>query len=496
MRTLLTCVAMLLAATAIQAQTLSAFRTYNNTSITSKTSPGSITAQNVGGNIDSTCRYLQKIYDTLPLYGKKTFVDSGWLRKADTISLSNRINAIGLSDLTAVLNAGNTSTTSQNIKINDGGTGDYNHDMYLNNLTLYLGNNGRRRASLETIGGTSSGYGQFRLGRGGSFTTVMASTSLGISNTIYMPAESGSFALREDSVGGNGMFVTPASLNTSLATLLATNNVYSAGQRINISGTASAPVAGLGLTAGTLATAAATVQWAPTLEFTGQAWNTSTLKSDTSAFRAIVTTTLSSAAPNGTFKLQYKANSGTYADVLSVGYNGNISTNGNLTTNGILSVVGASSFSNVATVASSSSAAVSVLTLNRTASAAGALQKWQANSVTKDSVYASDGSFWFGANVLVDGAFRINTATTTVSGSVANNAIFSQPEQGSGYKKVIVYLNNLNGTAAYTFPTAFTYTPMAIYSTGTSSANIAALSASGVTITGAPNTGYLILEGF
>ena len=47
-----------------QAQTLPAFRAYNNTSITTKTGVGSITATNVGGNIDSVCKYLQKTYDS------------------------------------------------------------------------------------------------------------------------------------------------------------------------------------------------------------------------------------------------------------------------------------------------------------------------------------------------------------------------------------------------------------------------------------------------
>jgi len=39
-------------------QNLTAFRAYNNTTITLKTGIGSITPSNVGGNIDSVCRYL------------------------------------------------------------------------------------------------------------------------------------------------------------------------------------------------------------------------------------------------------------------------------------------------------------------------------------------------------------------------------------------------------------------------------------------------------
>lgn len=85
-----------------------------------------------------------------------------------------------------------------------------------------------------------------------------------------------------------------------------------------------------------------------------------------------------------------------------------------------------------------------------------------------------------------------NAPQTVVSGSTSGDATFSQPEQGSSYKKVVVYLNALTGTATYTFPAAFTNIPVAVANAGF----VTALSTTAVTITGAANTGFTIIEGY
>jgi lysophospholipase L1-like esterase len=54
---------------------------------------------------------------------------------------------------------------------------------------------------------------------------------------------------------------------------------------------------------------------------------------------------------------------------------------------------------------------------------------------------------------------------TTVSGSTAGSAVFSEPFQGANYKKVVVQLgSSLSGTATFTLPTPFLYTPTVINS--------------------------------
>jgi len=100
-----------------------------------------------------------------------------------------------------------------------------------------------------------------------------------------------------------------------------------------------------------------------------------------------------------------------------------------------------------------------------------------------------------GTNTVL-GSENINSPQTTVSGSVAGAAVFSQPFQGMSFKKVMVYLSGLNGTASYTFPTAFANTPKVLVTTADLSALVTTISTTAVTITGAVSTGNIIIEGY
>lgn len=115
-----------------------------------------------------------------------------------------------------------------------------------------------------------------------------------------------------------------------------------------------------------------------------------------------------------------------------------------------------------------------------------------------------------GAAQFVGRLFLNNVAQrTTVSGSTSGTADFSQPFAGSSYKKVIIYCSALKGTASYTFPIPFLFTPQVVTATGTV-ANPAvpitavtvgpgAISTTAVTINGgggAGTTGILLLEGY
>jgi hypothetical protein len=132
---------------------------------------------------------------------------------------------------------------------------------------------------------------------------------------------------------------------------------------------------------------------------------------------------------------------------------------------------------------------------NTTNSGTGGLIVYAGGSSASTAELTVTGSGNVMANGFLAGKVVENAASqTTVSCSTSGSVVFSEPEQGASYKKVVVYENACVGTASYTYPTAFAHTPQVLSQSLASTATT--VSATAVTITGATSTGFLDLDGY
>ena len=96
--------------------------------------------------------------------------------------------------------------------------------------------------------------------------------------------------------------------------------------------------------------------------------------------------------------------------------------------------------------------------------------------------------------IAVSGPINSTATQTTVNGSSAGSAVFSEPFQGTSYKKVVIELGStLSGTASYSFPAAFGNAPAVV----NSDPAVTSVSTTAVTVTGTlalPRT--VVLEGY
>lgn len=88
---------------------------------------------------------------------------------------------------------------------------------------------------------------------------------------------------------------------------------------------------------------------------------------------------------------------------------------------------------------------------------------------------------------------KLGAPQTTVNCATSGTAIFSEPEQGSSSKMVMIKLTACLGNAVYTYPVAFSAAPSPIAALSTT---VSVVSPTAVTITGATSTGFLELIGF
>ncbi|MEM3862179.1 MAG: hypothetical protein QW203_06850 [Thermoplasmatales archaeon] len=106
------------------------------------------------------------------------------------------------------------------------------------------------------------------------------------------------------------------------------------------------------------------------------------------------------------------------------------------------------------------------------------------------------------SNLAISDMLNIYTPQTTLTGTTAGTAIWSQPHGGtnSSIKKVIIYLNGYENTTTtaqtISFPYPFTYTPIITSQPSSFSATVTTTTLTLPTSMTAPVTGWVIIEGF
>ena len=298
-----------------------------------------------------------------------------------------------------------------------------------------------------------------------------------------------------DSVGGSGTvprYVTAAGQNTAqaLKANLSGGNTFTGVQVISGASLTTTTNIGLLFNTSTLATAGNTIYYPYIREHMASAWNTSTVKADTVGIREEYTVT-SGSSTDITWFLKRRINN-TLTTLLTSSGSTFTSAFAFNCPNIVASGSNANSFTQTSTALSGA------LVINRSnASAVGSTLKLQKAGANVDT-FGVDGKIYSASDINADGnmsalAFKPNATQTTVSGSTSGNAVFSQPVQGASWKKVLVSVNALIGTATYTFPTPYTVTPKVTSGNGSL---VTALSTTSMTVTGSTTTDVITIENY
>jgi len=91
---------------------------------------------------------------------------------------------------------------------------------------------------------------------------------------------------------------------------------------------------------------------------------------------------------------------------------------------------------------------------------------------------------------------KLSATYQEITGSTSGYLYASQPFSGASYKKVILRLSSLTGTATYTFPVGFSFVPAVVSTNQLTTSTIGTLNTTTVSVAGSNTSGFLILEGY